>query len=228
MILTAGRSGSTLLVDLLNANSEIHCEGEILATHAAGFDAVAALETYVREKNCTHFGFKAKRFHFENCFHLNLNTVLDTLAQNGWTFVYVYRRNLVDIAVSKFYAEGRGKYFNYSHEKKPSAPSIEFDADTFIGFLEYIDEYNQNDRSSIQNYPHLSICYEEDLLDNSQHTDTLKKIYQFLGIKKRLYRKKIYTTKIVPEDRSEIIRNWADIKKRVQATKYREFLTDEM
>ena len=79
------------------------------------------------------------------------------------------------------------------------------------------------DQRILEHIPYLLIEYEKDLLDQSLHTQTCRKIFDYLHIPPVEVQTKL--TRTSTDDLSETINNYEEIKRVLEDTKYADLLT---
>jgi len=118
IVVSAGRSGSSLLVNYLNSNRQIHCHGEILNS---GHKIYGTVEGKTREQLLRHvasffgtgdayyMGAKFLTHQFEEL-DLPLSAVLETLGRPR--VIVLYRRSLLETYLSLLIAEQTGLWYS--------------------------------------------------------------------------------------------------------------------
>jgi hypothetical protein len=107
LIFAQGRSGSTLLVELLNSLPEVSCEGEILQRRVA-FPAAWA-EARRRRHRDELYGFKVKPLQLLHHQRVpDMGRWLARMQGRDWRLIHLERRNLLRQAVSNVAAERYG------------------------------------------------------------------------------------------------------------------------
>ena len=105
------RSGSTLLVELINTHPDVQCDGELFNEDAARIGnrvLLSLVRTFPipyllhrrRRAAVKAYGFKLLFYHLPRT-----RQVMKILALTGWKFVHVYRKNIARQSLSNIVAE---------------------------------------------------------------------------------------------------------------------------
>ncbi|MEM9823740.1 MAG: hypothetical protein AAF985_21830, partial [Bacteroidota bacterium] len=127
VIFGQGRTGSTLLVDLLNSHPTIACEQEIFSRRyhllsgklrwpyrfLQGMEARHAHQT---------FGFKVKIYQLTLHQHLDPMDFLDRLEQRGYQIIYLRRDNFLEHAISGLSAQQTKRFHLFKGELNEYPP----------------------------------------------------------------------------------------------------------
>lgn len=118
IVLSAGRSGSSLLVNYLNSNRQIHCHGEILNS---GHEIYGTIEGKTREElirhvasffkkqDATYVGAKFLTHQFDEL-DITVSDVLEVLRRPK--VIALYRRSLLETYVSLLIAEQTDTWYS--------------------------------------------------------------------------------------------------------------------
>ena len=169
------RSGSTLLVSLIDVHPEIHCEGE-LWSHRLLFPE-HFVDCRVRLNKKDIFGFKLLVTHFERQNVEDPNLTISKFYENGFQIISLVRRNLYRAALSTLYAEYSGKTHLRQTDKKSFVRKMLVDPETLLQKLDRFDYLSKRHTQSLEGIPHLDISYEDDLMDESCHQNTIDRIF---------------------------------------------------
>jgi LPS sulfotransferase NodH len=222
-IFTHQRSGSTLLVNLLDSHPKIDCEGELL------LDPMSSPMSYLfkrqRISQAEVFGFKLQPHHFTYQNINNPESFLIGLAKLKYKTIILKRRNVFRAALSLLYAINSGKFHRDNRAGGVRSDKIFIDPDDLLenihwieGNIEVLDHYAAN-------YPHLELIYEDNLLDNDSHQGTINRICDYLGIPNANVESN--SARIMPGDFSPYIENAEEIKEIIRKTKYARFLEEK-
>ena len=222
-IYTHQRSGSTLLVNLLDSHPMIDCEGELI------LDPMLSPMSHIAKRQRTSkaeaFGFKLQPHHFTYQNINNPDIFLQKLAQSDYKTIILKRRNLFRAALSLLYAINSGIFYRDNRYGEVQSSKIFIDPDDLLENIKWI-EHNIEllDRYS-NNNPHLELIYEDDLLDNASHQGTVNRVCDYIGIPRANVEANL--VRIMPGDFSSYIENAEEIKETVGKTKYVRFLEEK-
>jgi len=213
------RTGSTLLVDLLNSHPLIECDGELLLNRM--FNPDRYLCRRAKLSKADNFGFKLLTPHFD---YQNINQpdhFIQGLVGSGYKVIKLKRLNILRTAISLIYAINSGKFHFQRSSLNKAAPKIYIDLSELIEKIQWIEYSISVQEQAIFDIPHLEVIYEDDLVDPSRHQETVKRISNYLGIHNELVQTKWVK---YSDDLSQTITNVDEIKSFIQNTKYSEFL----
>jgi len=219
LIYTLGRTGSTLLTNLINHLPGVECDKEILRTMPSNPYSIIADKVEKCEKGA--FGFKVKTSHLHSP-----PEFLHRMQMDGWKFVYLDRSDVVATSISYLYARDSGSFFYNNRRLKflnPQRPKIKLDVDEFINKLDENTKLVEYDMNLLSDFSYLKINYELDLESKTSHRNTLNKLSEYLGLDYFSGRLKIATSKSVPSY-SKVISNWNDICDKLSNTPYAVYL----
>lgn len=223
VIFTSGRSGSTLLVDLINSNPAIQCDGELLKRRVAfPYPLVRRFEKSSKKEI---YGFKLLSYQL-----LNVQTgikhkqsLLDTLVyEQNYKLIYLDRENKAKQALSIIYGFYRGKWHNEAGKSEGNTPPFELDPTVFLKFLTELDVLERFEKSIIATYPHLYLSYEKDLRDDISREATMRRVYEFLQVP--YVATSTQLQKVTPSELSSMISNKAAVIEALKGTPYAHYI----
>jgi LPS sulfotransferase NodH len=228
-ILTAGRSGSELLVHLLDAHPAIRCEGEVLRDwHDFPFLFARGRLRGARYRGFGAWGFKInQRYLTEEFGRTNpkggLPALVGRLRAHGFVFVHVRRRDLLRQALSGLRADLTGLY----HLRKTDDEQIgAFDVDVpeLMRILPLLESEDAELTELVGGLPHRTLWYEDDLSTRDRQQAAVDGLCDWLG----LARAPVTTEfeKLAPPPQREQVKNYDEVAQAVGATRFGRFLDD--
>ncbi|MCA9961695.1 MAG: hypothetical protein KC443_21800 [Anaerolineales bacterium] len=191
-----GRSGSTVLGDMLQQHTRIFWDGEIYrsilptgaANHDPGGDPIAYVRRRMRQAGQRYYGFEVKFFHLQQL-NKTLAAYVDDLERLGFDhFVILERQNYLRKIVSSLIAHETGKF----HQRKAAATQahqvtinveqvrIDRDEKPLLAFLhDYQAQFVELERL-LQARRMLKLSYEADIAADPQLA--YRKVCEFLNI----------------------------------------------
>lgn len=228
LIYTRGRTGSTVLTELLNCHPEIFCDVEIFNFLYSG-SKVKYPELYI--KSCskrasghgkTVYGFKVKiaQLRYEHGYD-NYDEVLRNLYEEGYKFIYLRRDNYFRHKLSNIIS-AQTKIFHLKNGDSNNHVKVQVDCEQLMEGIQYGEIVNKTEAENLKGIDHITITYEEDLIENSKHQETADKVFKYLGLNSV----KVETglKRIVPENLKEIISNYNEVYDYFKDTEYIKFL----
>lgn len=181
------RSGSTLLVDLINTHPDVHCDGELFNKDARRFGNDALLMvakmfpipylSYLRRRVARKaYGFKLLFYQLPRA-----RLTMRVMALTGWKFVHVYRRNIARQSLSNIVAE-RTQRWHRRGDDPPRADLIRVAVDQLHTEIAVRNRWRSREVDLIEHINHLDVCYEDHLEHERDWPSTAEKLTTFLGL----------------------------------------------
>lgn len=219
VILAQGRTGSTLLEDLLCSSGYFQAHHELFLKRKiiAPVPFILGLS-----RRCSkNFIFNLKIYHL---LQINQNApaiFIHTLYQHGFQILYLSRYNKLKHSLSRFIALARGNF----HKKDSTKEEIKImvDCNAFVELMKRRVVYDLLSEQVLQDVPCHRVVYEQDLEDPHQHQETVDRIMDYLGLDRRM----VYTQykKINANSIKDIVINYDEFVMCVHAHGWEEFLT---
>ena len=185
VIVSSARSGSTLLVQLLNNNKGIVCESELLNRELLEYYQLKGAD----ERTLTNYilsmllplklwlpfkGFKLFNEQLEYC-NLPLQQVLDSL--HSPPVIVLYRQNLLETYVSLQIAFQTNLWYS---EDDVNDSSVKVDWNEFYFYAECEKRRWKRTMSTLKGVNKIIISYDE--LTGSKREETIHKLFAFLNL----------------------------------------------
>jgi len=237
IVFAQGRSGSTLLIDLLNQHPDIKADPEIFNIDLYGKIAFPrpylqgrlTLAAYQRKK-C--YGFKVKPYQLTNDQQLtNALTFIKEQHQAGFKIIHLQRQNVFRQALSSVLAETTNVW--HIHQKAPLSPAmplihptnkINVSPTDLLAKMRERQQYQHLEATMLQNVPHLFLSYEQHLYNAQQQTAAMPLIFDFLEVNKEIIVES-NLQKITTTDWQKHVLNVEVVEKAVQKAGYAHFLS---
>ncbi|MDJ0634985.1 MAG: hypothetical protein QNJ34_17480 [Xenococcaceae cyanobacterium MO_188.B29] len=219
VIFGKGRSGSTLLVGLMNSLDQVHCDNEILH-NLVPFPRLY-IDACASRSQSLVYGFKLLSYQIKSVQPIKKpQEFLYNLNQSGYKIIYLKRHNLLRHALSNIYARQKQFQYRVGQIKKDTTIQVSIeDVLQWIANSERLSEYESN---LLQDIPHLSLSYEDNLLNNSSHQATIDKICALLNIPSMPAKTNL--VKSTPSQLSDLVANYEELEQAIKASKYSHFL----
>lgn len=219
VIFGLGRSGSTLLKQLLDSHPEITCEGELL-----NVDDKYVTNPFLRK---LIYRFPSQFFALRS--QLSKNPVygftllfyqyspnaklIGKLIKKDWKIIRIYRENSLDQSLSHLVAE-KTKMWHRLDNHETETPKLIISPEELKARLTIVNKNKETETTLFENFEHLKVIYECDLKNKDNWAQTTRKIFEYLGINPAPVSARIQKTYPLPY--SEIIENYDDLMKLVE------------
>lgn len=179
-----GRSGSSLLLDLVGSHPEVYCEAEIF--HGGAHSKLISPWRYLNSRAAlsprSTYGCQLKIYQMTDDQGIeDVRGFLIDMLDAGWKIVFLTRKDLFRKALSLVVAEARGQFLDLK-SGKPSLGSMRIDPNRLLEVMRERGAADEEERRVLSGLPHLTVVYEEDLLDGTHHQTTCDRVLAFLGL----------------------------------------------
>ena len=220
VVFAQGRTGSTLLCDLLSSGGTIQCEKELLR-HNVRYPS-AYVDGLSRHSKRSTYGFKVKLYHLTDDQHMCPRHFLEKMHDHGWKLIYLYRQNLFRQVLSVLVRNHR-KAAHYRPSTGPLVmPKLEVCTTDLARRIKRRRELLQAEAEILQDLPHTSLSYERNLRDTDEHQATVDRLCGYLGVAATPVRTKY--ARITGNDWRKIVVNAAEIESKLRSIGAAEFL----
>ena len=211
VIVSMGRTGSTLLVGLVNSHPDVECQGEIISPHGK-FSAFASMS---RTDFLAHHAYETdkpiKGFKMPFDWVIKQAGVFEDLRRLGYRVIRLRRADRVAHLVSSKLA---GLNMNYESTGAYAKQSITVSPWEFVQFTGYVSAAEKCLDEMIDGFDILDVSYEHLL-----KPDTHKQIVAFLGAKPFGLTARTMRSRTRPIH--EVVTNYAELSRFFQASPFR-------
>ncbi|HVY10451.1 MAG TPA: hypothetical protein VHB18_09925 [Mycobacteriales bacterium] len=221
VIVTQGRAGSELLVDLLNRHPDITCDSEVLREPVALPNAVIrGRAARARRSGAQAYGFKLQpRQAFElQCLHPV--TWLPELEADGWILVYLHRRNMLHQVISALRGS-QSQFHVRASAAKPFEPVTLDPADVLTG-LTLLESWTQMSEEALRDAHPVELVYEDDLNNQEAQRRTVAMLCERLGVPPHWSPSD--WVKVQPTTTREMVANYDELAAAVATTRFAAYL----
>jgi LPS sulfotransferase NodH len=225
VIFGRGRSGSTLLVNLLDSHPQIHCDNEIL--HDRVLFPRQYIDSCASRYHSQVYGFKLLSYQLKEVQRISQSAkfILE-LYQSGYQIIYLKRENLLHHALSNIAARQKQKFHYRVSQDKVEKKPIYVEVEELVKWLSGSEQLDNFEHQILQNIPHLPLTYENNLQESLCHQTTVDLIFELLDIPSVPVKTNLI--KAMPLKLTEMVSNYEEIIKSLQGTKYEKFLEFEL
>jgi LPS sulfotransferase NodH len=223
VIVTAGRSGSALLISLLNSHPDICCDDEILNAHRRWpLMYIEGRAKLARRRGVGTYGLKVQPWHVIDAQRVQgASDWVTTLQRRGWQVIRLSRHNRLHQAISVARAHQEGVWHQRAHETDPVGP-ITLDPLAVMGAMYYTQMQEELIDTMVKDVDYLSLVYEDDLIDVAAQTRTLERIFEFLGVAPQPTKTDLVRRS--EEDMRLLVTNYDEILDEIQRNRFMAFI----
>lgn len=224
VIFGQGRTGSTLLVDLLNRSTDVFCDGEILSRWS--FSPSARIAKRVELCGQSVYAFKLLSYQLDMVqAYSRPSGLLEWLEDNAFNVVYLTRDNVVMHALSQIRARQSGFHIHGKEagdraKRKVLLSPERAELDWWLTRLNARKRYEQE---LLAGRRYLTLEYEVDLECSGNWGETLAKISKHVGLEITSQPSTEYQ-KINRNRLEAIVSNAADIRAWLSNTEYEKYV----
>ena len=224
VIYAQGRTGSTLLVDLINSHPDTFTYGEIFHKNVIRnvrnpVRFATGLMVLNKKSTC---GFKVKIYQLVNDQNKDPAKTLKEFAENGWKIIYLHRDNFFLHAISDLRSEKLKIWHQLKDNESTSNKKVNISYEEIIEALEFRERNRIKEEKSLQGIEHYSVSYEDDLGNADKQKVFAKSILEFLGLNETPLDTKLQ--KVVKGSLSEVIENYDELEEQLLATRFADFV----
>jgi len=216
-IITTGRSGSELLVDLVDHHPRMRCEGEILANLTSDpVRYVRGRASLARLRNLDAYGFKFNILNQHLRVRIDLREFIRRLTGDGFSFVHLRRANLLRQAVSSMRATVADDRFHRRFET--NSPAIHIDVIGLITLMRRMETYEEHLVRCLGGSASLSLVYEDDLEPEDARQASVARVLALVGLEPVGASSTLRRT--TPRALSDAVSNHDEIREVLSRTRY--------
>lgn len=181
-----GRTGSTLLVTMLDSHPQIHCEDELLF-HPRLFPML-----YIRGK-CVATEKPVTGFHVK-CYQLTRDQgmkearpFIERLNREGWKMIFLRRQEVFKHAVSPILAKARNLWhIGKGNESTSPTEAVSLKPEAVVGAIRGREKFTRIEEEIVREIKHLPLVYEQDLQTPEQRERTSARLCEYLGVESQI------------------------------------------
>jgi len=225
-IMTAGRTGSTLLVDLLHAHPKVNCDNEPLSVwRDFPWRYVKGRARGVRLRGARVYGFKLNTLNLSARFlsvgpKRGVLHFVNVLKANGFRFVHLRRRNVLRQAISTM--RGSQREFHYRNRDAVPKEKLVVDVPTLLARMVTLEEHTNAIEAMLRDAPHPTLWYENDLERPEDQPRAIETICGMFGLQAHATKSTI--VKVAPELLEDEVENYDEVVEVVGRTRFSRFL----
>ena len=219
-----GRSGSSVLLDLIGSHPDVYCESEIFNEKVAArllkpWDYLHARADLSPKPA---YGCKMKIYQMTDDQGIeDPHQFMLDLHAGGWKVIHLVRQDLFRKALSLVVAETRGQFLDRK-SGGTGVDSIAIDPVRLEAAMRERKNADEAELAALEGIPHVRVTYEEDLLDSANHQAVSDRVLEYLGIETAPVE-----TRYVRTSRghvSDYVSNYEDVHAYLSSTEFAPYL----
>lgn len=199
------------------------CHGELLQPGAREIaDPFSFVQGIAKWRSPRHFVFHLKIYHLTRDRENKVDPAefLGSLERAGWKCIYLKRENTVQQQLSNLLAEARGSYHKFDDAEE--SLSIHVNCQSFVDNVKERIRFAEEERACLASLPHIDVIYEEDLLKQERHNETIRKILEYVSLPP--VSSSTPHRKVNKHEMNELIENYSEFAECVRANAWEHLL----
>lgn len=214
-----GRTGSTLLVDLLDSSPAFQCDGEIL--NRWYWKPRSVIATHLRHATTPVYGFKLLSYQVDLVQSFpQPRRFLQWLISSGFRMIYLERENLLRHALSQINA--RHRCFHERGNGGGGSRPLHVERDELFWWLEKMPIRKARDRRTVAGLDYVDLVYERDLEDAAQWSTTIQRICDTLSVP--AFEPATTLNKVTARRLSDLVANYDEVCRMLRGTPHERWL----
>ena len=216
-----GRSGSTVLVDLLDSHPDICCLGEVLRYPT--FFPLSYVNRLLAEPDAPIRGFKLLSYQVRDMKRpAHSDALRDWIVENQVRIFHMKRDDLLRHAVSNIYARRR-EAFHSTDRKADQFKRIEVTPSELLSWMSGSEQLVQFEEDWLGTLPRETIVYERDLSTVERQAATRRRVLNTFGLPADAGHETDLRP-VTPRNLDALLSNFDEIRAALERTKYAHFL----
>lgn len=221
IVFAQGRTGSTLLADLLRSHPEVYFADEIFASRVRSTRLVAER---MRWRHARHaVGFHVKIYQLVDVQGISdAGAWLRGMHRHGWRVIALRRQNLLRQVLSNMTAQLTNRYEDRSADGDFVRVRLHVNPEELLHWIGVRAAAGADEAAALDGVPHLALSYEDDLQDASSWTPTTERVFSYLDLAPVPVVSSLRRQN--PDDLASLIANYDEVKGALMGTDYARFL----
>ena len=211
-----GRSGSTLLIELLNSHPDVSAHKEIMNTSSSAeenvvpfkypYGFVKGVAVRCRKKV---YGYKTKVYQIEG-HKVDPKKFIKKHVKEGWRVVHLWRKNTFNQALSGEKASKTDIWHQRNNDEKKL--KIKLKPENVLERVRFRRKKLEQEKKIMKDIESIEVIYERDLLGKEKQQSTCNKIFDYLEIERRKVESSLRKMNRVKVENTEEIKNFVEEK----------------
>lgn len=218
VIVTTGRTGSELLVSLLDSHPQIMCDSEILSIPRAHPGRFVLRRSALARAQRRAYGFKLVAEHARLQSPHDRESFLRGFAERGFRIIVLERRDLLQQVISS--VRGIETQHHHRQQDREQFRPMRVDPVAVLCSLAWFEDAVNFVRSALAGIPVLDLVYEDDLLDAERQRLTADRVCDYLGVERAPVKTDL--VKIAPHSVADQLENFDEVQALLSQTRFAE------
>ncbi len=220
VVQSLGRSGSTLLTDLLSAHPQIECDGEILSHRLLITTPARLVRDRARLFPSQCYGFKMRPRHYQDQGITDPAAFLGALHADGWQVVHLERRNLLRIALS-WVANEQTKVVHRTVRDHSAVQRQHVPVSMLLRQLARVARDVAVEQGALAWVPHHRMVYEDDLLAADTRQAAMDRLFAMFGLPPAPVSTRL--VRLTADRLEDFVENHAEVRAALRGTEWERF-----
>ena len=221
ILFAQGRTGSTLLGELVSSHPQVLFADEILRAKVPATRLWA--EAQRRHRPDLVFGFHVKIYQLTDVQGVRDPAAwLRRMHSHGWRLIVLRRRNLLRHVLSNMTITATGTVHDRSGSAR--ATGLTVDPGELVYWMRQREQVGAAEAAAVQDLPHLALTYEDDLVDPARWQETAGRVFAHLGLEPAPVRTSLHRRN--PGRLADLVANHEEVVAALAGTPYGRFLDE--
>ena len=225
VVLDIGQSGCITLAEWFNAHRKIAFQEDILS-QAVRFPRTSVYQR-IRQSVGEVYGFNVSVEQLRQVQRIaDPNQFLQDLRKGGCRVIFLNRKDMLRHAIATLKAYSLSCRFDIASNEADTVPRSQFRVDVaeLLACLKYMDNQRLEAKAMLHEIPHLSLTYEDDLMNPNSHQATAERLSTFLEMPN--IKPAGSKLKLVHQQLADIVDNHDELCEAIANSEYAYLLTD--
>lgn len=222
VIFGRGRSGSTLLVRMLDQHRDITCLGELLRCRLVFPHAYRDRCLRLSATPCS--GFKLLSYQVTQVMGVRPDSgYLRQMQDEGFRVIYIHRDNYLRLAVSNMYARLRGRFHvDGAVNSGEKTEAHYFAPDELLQWMQGAATRTAEERELLRGVDYFDVLYERDLEAAESQEATIARLFRWFGVEEQAVSPSL--RQATPRRLNTIIKNYDEVECTLRNSEFSRFL----
>jgi LPS sulfotransferase NodH len=219
VLFAQGRTGSTLLGDLLDQHPQVYFGHEILAQRVRSPRSTIERMRFRHARHVVGFHVKIYQLTDEQRIS-NVGGWIRNLSRCGWQVISLRRENLLRHVLSNITAIQAQRYDDRSGA--PAPVRVHVDPENLLTWMRTRERVGRDESAALKGVPHLALGYETDLQDSASWQATARAAFEYLDLEPVEVNSTLSRLNVGRLE--DLIENYAEVAEAVTAAGYARYL----